>query len=34
MIVDSEDLVGIAVNRGDAAARLGVEPGDEVTVRV
>lgn len=34
VIVDSEDLVGIAVNRGDAAARLGIEPGDEVTVRI
>ena len=33
VIVDSEDLVGIAVNRGDAAARLGIVPGDEVTVR-
>ena len=33
VIVDSEDLVGIAVNRGDAAARLGIGPGDEVTVR-
>jgi S-adenosyl-L-methionine hydrolase (adenosine-forming) len=32
VIVDSEDLVGIAVNRGHAAARLGVGPGDEVTV--
>lgn len=33
VIVDSEDLVGIAVNRGNAATRLGIEPGDEVTVR-
>jgi S-adenosyl-L-methionine hydrolase (adenosine-forming) len=33
VIIDSEDLVGIAVNRGDAAARLGVEPGDEVILR-
>ncbi|HEY6744637.1 MAG TPA: SAM-dependent chlorinase/fluorinase [Mycobacteriales bacterium] len=33
VIVDSEDLVGIAVNRGAAAARLAIEPGDEVTVR-
>lgn len=34
VIVDSENLVGIAVNRGNAAARLRIEPGDEVTVRI
>jgi S-adenosylmethionine hydrolase len=33
VLIDSEDLVGIAVNQGDAAARLGIGPGDEVTVR-
>jgi S-adenosyl-L-methionine hydrolase (adenosine-forming) len=33
VFADSEGLVGIAVNRGDAAARLGIKPGDEVTIR-
>jgi S-adenosyl-L-methionine hydrolase (adenosine-forming) len=33
VIVDSEDLVGIAVNQGNAAARLGLESGDQVTLR-
>jgi S-adenosylmethionine hydrolase len=33
VFADSEGLVGIAVNRGNAAARLGIKPGDEVRIR-
>ena len=32
VLADSAGYVAVAVNRGNAAARLGVEPGDEVTV--
>jgi S-adenosyl-L-methionine hydrolase (adenosine-forming) len=31
--VDSAGLVALAVNRGDAAAVLGLEPGDRLTLR-
>jgi S-adenosylmethionine hydrolase len=33
VLADSAGYVAIAVNRGDAAARLGVEPGDVVEIR-
>jgi S-adenosylmethionine hydrolase len=32
VLADSAGYVAVAVNRGNAAARIGVEPGDEVTV--
>nr|WP_187361417.1 SAM-dependent chlorinase/fluorinase [Phytoactinopolyspora mesophila] len=34
LYVDSHRHVALAVNHGSAAARLGVEPGDQVTIRV
>jgi S-adenosylmethionine hydrolase len=33
VLADSAGYVAIAVNRGSAAARLGVEPGDVVEIR-
>jgi S-adenosylmethionine hydrolase len=34
LYVDSHGHVALAVNHGSAAALLGVEPGDQVTVRI
>jgi len=33
VLTDSAGHLTVAVNRGDAAARLGVEPGDVVYIR-